>query len=203
MPKTVIPRTHLLFPHTHSPQLNRKSEMKYCDACNTWIKNHPAAIAMHEQGTNHKANVAKRELIWVGEGGGRVRRAVARVTAHSLITLISSGLHEQRLNEEKRVKDEVAAKKTLAAAEAEAETQFKEDQAAAEAARAALGAWVSVCGRSGREKGGVFFLSFFAHPTPSIYAHRRTMSRATCTTPGYGSTTTSAFAVGGRACAER
>lgn len=60
--KPSSPAAHLLPLSSLPPsQLNRKSEMKYCDACNTWIKNHPAAIAMHEQGANHKANVAKRE----------------------------------------------------------------------------------------------------------------------------------------------
>lgn len=72
----------LVFTLTHppppTPQLNRKSEMKYCDVCNTWIKNHPAAIAMHEQGANHKANVAKRESRGRGgkEDGGCGRDSV-------------------------------------------------------------------------------------------------------------------------------
>lgn len=105
----------------------------------------------------------------VGKRGARVCVCIGGGACHDSLSLLSSssGLHEQRLDEEKRVKDEAAAKKTLATAEAEAETQFKEDQAAAEAARAALGAWVSVsvCVWEGGKKGGwcVFFLLTHFH----------------------------------------
>jgi len=33
--------------------------MHRCEVCQTWLKNHPAVIAMHEQGAGHKAAVAK------------------------------------------------------------------------------------------------------------------------------------------------
>ena len=32
----------------------------WCEYCRTWIRQHAAAIAMHEQGEMHKKNVAKR-----------------------------------------------------------------------------------------------------------------------------------------------
>lgn len=78
-----------------------------------------------------------------------------------------TGLHQQRLDEDKRVKDEAAAKKTLAAAEAEAEAQFKADQQAAAAARAALGTWVSGCGDGWVDKERFVWCLFFnAHFLP-------------------------------------
>lgn len=33
--------------------------MHRCEVCQTWLKNHPAVISMHEQGAGHKAAVAK------------------------------------------------------------------------------------------------------------------------------------------------
>ena len=43
----------------------RKSEMHRCEVCQTWLKNHPAVIAMHEQGAGHKAAVAKSKCFFV------------------------------------------------------------------------------------------------------------------------------------------
>lgn len=42
----------------------RKSEMHRCEVCQTWLKNHPAVIAMHEQGAGHNAAVAKSKKMF-------------------------------------------------------------------------------------------------------------------------------------------
>ena len=128
--------------------------MKYCDFCNTWIKNHPAAIAMHEQGAKHKASKAARESGreggWPACVGGKAR--APHKTHHTSLSPpppLFPGLQQQRDEEEQRAKDESAAKRTLAAAESEATTQYAADQAAAAAAREALGTWVRERGKGG------------------------------------------------------
>jgi hypothetical protein len=54
--------------HTTTPppptKQRRKAEMHRCEVCQTWLKNHPAVIAMHEQGAGHKAAVAKSKKMF-------------------------------------------------------------------------------------------------------------------------------------------
>jgi hypothetical protein len=61
-------------------------------------------------------------------------------------------LHELRTKAEKDKADEASLKKSMAKIEADAKAQFEADQAAAEAAKRALGTWVSrvAWGRAGR-----------------------------------------------------
>lgn len=166
--------------------------MKYCEPCNTWIKNHPAAIAMHEQGQNHKSNVAKREFFFVQAWA---RSGALALPPHRPSPSSSTGLHEMRQKADQDEKDAAATKKALGAVETEALAQYEADKAAAAAVKESLGSWVRrrrVLGKVGGVARGEGATRHSPPPPFSLSPIRKPTSRATCTTPSCGTTTASA-----------